>query len=62
MAGVGAGIYRDFVEAKAAVVQIQAEVLPNEANRRIYDDLYQVFLSLYPLLRESYAQLARAGG
>ena len=62
MAGVGVGVYRDFAEAKAAVVQIQREVLPNEANRRIYDDLYRVFLSLYPALRDSYARLARAGG
>jgi len=62
MAGVGAGVYRDFAEAKAAVVRIQREILPNEANRRIYDDLYRVFLDLYPVLRESYAELARAGG
>ena len=34
MAGVGAGVYRDFAEAKAAVVRIQREILPNEANRR----------------------------
>ena len=37
MAGVG--VYRDFAEAKAAVVQIQRQVLSNEANRCIYDDL-----------------------
>jgi hypothetical protein len=35
--------------------------LPNEANRRIYDDLYRIFLDLYPALKPSFGKLARAG-
>jgi xylulokinase len=62
MAGVGAGVYRDFAEAMAAVVQVEREFVPNPANRQIYDDLYGVFLGLYPALRERFAELARAGG
>jgi xylulokinase len=61
MAGVGVGVYRDFAEAKAAVVKVQREFQPNPANRRVYDDLYSVFLSLYPALREQFIRLARAG-
>jgi xylulokinase len=60
MAGVGVGVYRDFAAAKAAVVRITREFLPNEANRRMYDDLYGVFLGLYPALKESYARLGAA--
>ena len=62
MAGVGVGVYRDFVEAKAAVFEVQREFTPNPANRQMYDDLYGVFLGLYPALREQFAQLAKAGG
>jgi xylulokinase len=62
MAGVGVGVYRDFAKAKAAVFRITREFLPNEANRKMYDDLYDVFLGLYPSLKESYVRLARAGG
>lgn len=61
MAGVGAGVYRDFAAAKAAVFRITREFQPNEANRKVYDDLYRVFVGLYPALRESYRRLARAG-
>ena len=53
MAGVGVGVYRDFAEAKAAVVEVQREFLPNPANRQIYDDLYGVFLELYPALKRA---------
>ncbi|MGE5602250.1 MAG: xylulokinase [Nitrososphaerales archaeon] len=62
MAGVGVGVYRDFAEAMAAVVEVQREYLPNPANRLIYDDLYGVYLRLYPALREQFVELARAGG
>jgi xylulokinase len=61
MAGVGVGVYRDFAAAKAAVVRITREFLPNEANRRMYDDLYGVFLGLYPALKESFRRLGAAG-
>jgi xylulokinase len=61
LAGVGVGVYRDFAEAKAAVFRITREFVPNEANRRMYDDLYGVFLGLYPAVKESYRKLARAG-
>jgi xylulokinase len=61
MAGVGVGLYRDFAAAKAAVFRISREFLPNEANRRIYDDLYGVFLDLYPALKDSFARLGKAG-
>ncbi len=62
MAGVGVGVYRDFAEARAAVYAVQCDFLPNPANRQIYDDLYGVFLGLYPALKERFAELGRAGG
>lgn len=61
MAGVGVGTYRDFAAAKAAVFRITKEFQPNAANRKVYDDLYRVFVGLYPALKESYARLARVG-
>jgi xylulokinase len=61
MAGVGVGVYRDFAEAKAAVYEVQREFTPNPANRQMYDDLYGIFLGLYPALRPQFTDLARAG-
>jgi xylulokinase len=61
MAGVGVGVYRDFAAAKAAVFRVTREFIPNEANRRMYDDLYRVYLDLYPALKESYVNLGKAG-
>jgi xylulokinase len=61
MAGVGVGVYRDFEEARAAVYAVQHEFLPIPANRQAYDDLYGVFVGLYPALRERFAELAKAG-
>ncbi len=61
MAGVGAGVYRDFEEARAAVYAVQREFLPNPANRQVYDDLYGVFLGLYPALKAQFGRLAAAG-
>ncbi len=61
MAGVAAGVYRDFWEAKATLVAVQREFWPNLAHRQMYDDLYGVFLELYPALRDLFARLAKAG-
>ncbi len=61
MAGVGVGVYRDFAAAKAAVFRVTREFQPNATNRRVYDDLYRVYLDLYPALKESFVRLGKAG-
>lgn len=51
-AGVGVGIYRDYDEAIQNIVKIDRVYQPNPENAEIYQDLYQRWLSAYPLQLE----------
>ncbi|MED4203578.1 autoinducer-2 kinase [Neobacillus mesonae] len=46
-AGVGAGVYGSFNEAIDMVVKFEKTFVPNEANRAVYDELYQKWESVY---------------
>jgi xylulokinase len=59
LAGVGGGIYRSVEEAAKEAIQIRESVLPNRKNMQRYDQLYQVYRSLYPAVRDLAHQLAR---
>lgn len=59
LAGVGAGVYRDFADATSRVVQYGAVTEPDPARHERYEALYQQYLGLYPKLREDFHQLAR---
>jgi xylulokinase len=59
IAGVGAGIYTDFAEATARVVQYGAVTEPDAARHARYEALYQQYLTLYPTLRADFHKLAR---
>jgi xylulokinase len=59
LAGVAAGAFADVEEASAQV-RLRAEVTEPDAGRaRVYDELYAVFRSLYPALREQMHELGR---
>lgn len=63
LAGVGAGVFPDAVTAatawKAEMEQSAPEVVtPRPEYRDRYDRLFQIYLSLYPALREQFAALA----
>lgn len=63
LAGVGAGVFPDAVTAatawKVEMEQSAPEVVtPRPEYRDRYDRLFQIYLSLYPALREQFAALA----
>jgi len=59
-AGVATGVYASFEDAVRRVVRVEREYVPDPARRARYDALYQVYVGLYPALRESFAALAGA--
>lgn len=54
LAGVGAGIYFDLVEACRQVVRYGPLTEPDPAHHTRYDELYARFAQLYPRLREDF--------
>jgi xylulokinase len=58
LAGVAAGVYSD-VEAACSTVRLRNEVTePDPERTRIYDQLYEVYRSLYPATKEAMHRLA----
>lgn len=59
LAGVAAGIFSSVEEGcDKLVVKGEAEANPNEAEVKRYDAIYELYQSLYPALRGSFAKLA----
>lgn len=60
IAGVGAGVFRDFAEAVDRMVKIRRSVfVPNAANRELYRDIYVVYAGLYDQFSGTFESLAR---
>ena len=58
LAGAAAGVYSD-VEAACSTVRLRDEVTePDPKRTRIYDQLYEVYRSLYPATKEAMHRLA----
>ena len=51
LAGVGVGMYKSFEEAVEKTVVIKREHEPNQDNKKVYDENYQVYLQLYENLK-----------
>lgn len=60
MAAAGVGLYANIGEAAAAMSGIRQVYMPDEAACANYDGFYEVYRQLYPLLRETFAQLQGA--
>lgn len=61
LAGMGVGLYRGAEDACERVVKTVSTTRPIESNARAYDQLYDVYKSLYPSLKEQFASLSRLG-
>ena len=61
LAGVAGGVYSDGREAMTRVRMRDEVTEPDAARVRAYDELYGVYGSLYPALRESMHRLAGSG-
>ncbi len=57
LAAVASGIYCDVQTACKQVIHEKARMLPNEANHRKYMEFYNIYSSLYPSLKETFATL-----
>lgn len=59
IAGVGAGLFADFEEAVERMVKIRRHAfVPHTENHEIYRELFSVYKSLYPKLKDTFSQLA----
>ncbi len=59
IAAVGAGLYEDFEQAVRQTVRVKQDAfVPTEKNRALYEELYEVYKSLYPSLRQAFARIA----
>ncbi|MGI6070269.1 MAG: xylulokinase [Blautia sp.] len=55
LAGVGAGFYQDLKEASDKVEKkVYKEVVSSAAHQEVYDKRYQVYVNLYPQVKELY--------
>ena len=62
LGGVAAGVFADVEEASARV-RLRDEVTePDPERARRYDELYAVYASLYPALRDAMHALGRLAG
>ena len=56
MAGVGAGVFRDLVEAADALVKVENVTEPIAEHSTVYQECYGLFRALYPALRERFKE------
>jgi xylulokinase len=59
LAGVGAKIYSSVQESARAAIEVKERLTPLLKNVRIYDQYYQVYRRLYPVVQELAHTLAR---
>ena len=59
LAGVGTGVYKTVKDACDATIHITDKVTPIKKNVSLYKELYQVYRSLYPALKENFSTLTR---
>jgi xylulokinase len=58
LAGMGLGLYPDVRRSLRQMVQLRARYEPNWENHSLYQELYQVFRSIYESLREDFDRAA----
>jgi xylulokinase len=55
MAAVGAGAYANVGEACDSIVKVVSRTEPLEKNVGLYEEFYQTYRALYPILKDTYA-------
>ena len=58
LAGIGAGVYRDAEDASARNLVYETLAEPDSAKRALYDERFEQFKALYPLLRDEFHRLS----
>lgn len=59
LAGVGSGVFNDIFEATERTVRLRDSVQPDAAAARDYAERFAFYRSLYPALKQSFAEVAR---
>lgn len=57
LAGVGAGVWKSVEEACKATIKVTSTTRVNKRRAALYERHYQLFRSLYPALKESFADI-----
>lgn len=58
MASVGCGAFASLKDACRSIIKITGEVSPDPTNVEIYEEYYETYRSLYPILKDTYARQA----
>ncbi len=58
LAGMGIGLFKDINKTLREIIQIDNRYEPDENNRHLYNELYQIFQSIYNNLREDFDRIA----
>ncbi|MFZ3122697.1 MAG: hypothetical protein WA104_04945, partial [Thermodesulfovibrionales bacterium] len=58
VAGTGAGIWSSVEEA-TNILKVETEVLPDLKNSRTYNELFEVYKELYPVLKPTFNKLSQ---
>ena len=58
LAGVGSGVYNSIEEATGEIVKVTSATQPIEDNRRVYQEYYQIYRSLYPALKPEFDRVS----
>jgi len=59
LAGVGTGIYGSVEEACEGTIRITSRLLPQKGNVKRYNEYYEVYRSLYPILKNSFSKISK---
>ena len=61
LAAVGAGEYKNVVEACDATVKTRSQLKSSATAKRYYDNAFPVYQNLYPALRDDFKAIAQLG-
>jgi len=59
LAGMGINTFKDQREASNKMVHIEKIIEPNMENHKRYDKLFNIYMQLYPLLKDTFSKLTK---
>lgn len=59
LAGVGIGVYKDVYDATKQTFKVQTCYEPHHEKKNTYDELYSIYASIYPLLKDINGKLEK---
>jgi xylulokinase len=61
LAAVGAGAFKDIVEACEATIRVVKRTATNRTSAAYYDKAFPIYQSLYPALKKDFKRIAGLG-